>query len=65
MPESIYFTDVKSPVFAGMQFGYTKGRTINNKFEHIGYELVRIYYNSQEKDCIIGQQRIKRVLKLK
>ena len=56
-----YFTDVKSPIIAGMQFCYPKGETINNKLKEVGYDIVRIYYNSPEKDCVIGQKRLKRV----
>lgn len=54
-----YFTDIKSPIIAGMQFCYTKGGTINNKLEEVGYDIVRIYYDSSEKDCVIGQKRLK------
>jgi len=52
-----FYTDVKSPVNAGMQFNTNK-----YKLRKIGYDIVRIYYDNAEKDCIVGQQRIKRVL---
>ena len=44
-----------------MQFCYGKGETKNNKCKQIGYDLVRIYFDTIEKDCTIGQERIKRV----
>ena len=52
-----FYTDVKSPVHAGMQFN-----TNNYKIRKVGYDIVRIYFDSAEKDCTVGQQRIKRVL---
>lgn len=52
-----FYSDVKSPVRAGMQFN-----TNNYKIRKIGYDIVRIYFDSTEKDCTVGQQRIKRVL---
>ena len=55
--KSKFFTDVKSPVMAGMEFGST-----NYKIKKIGYDIIRIYYDSIEKDLTIGQERIKRVL---
>ncbi len=56
-----FFTDVKSPIMAGMQFCYTKGKTNNNKMKQVGYDVVRIYYDSAEKDCVVGEKRLKRV----
>lgn len=52
-----FYIDVKSPVRAGMQFN-----TNNYKIRKIGYDIVRIYLDSADKDCTVGQQRIKRVL---
>ena len=54
--ESIYFTDVKIPIKAGMQFG-----TQNYKIRTVGYDIYRHYYDTKEKDMQIGQKRIKRV----
>jgi hypothetical protein len=51
------YTDVKMPVMAGMQFG-----TNDNKIRKIGYEVYRLYFDSLEKDCQVGNERIKRVL---
>jgi hypothetical protein len=59
--KSKYYTDVKSPIIAGMKFCYKKGLTSDNKCMQIGYDLVRIYYDTIDKDCVIGQERIKRV----
>lgn len=59
--KSKFYTDIKTPVMAGMQFSYNKGETKNNKLQKIGYDLVRIYFDTIEKDCTIGQERIKRV----
>jgi hypothetical protein len=60
--ETNFFTDVKSPILAGMQFCYTKGETKNNKIKQVGYDVVRIYYDSAEKDCAVSEKRLKRVL---
>ena len=59
--KSKFYTDVKTPIIAGMQFCYNKGETKNNKCKQIGYDLVRIYFDTIEKDCTIGQERIKRI----
>lgn len=61
MEATKFFTDVKSPIMAGMQFCYTKGETKNNKIKQVGYDVVRIYYDSVEKDCVVGEKRFKRV----
>ena len=53
-----FYTDVKSPIHAGMQFGNPR----NSKIRKVGYDIVRIYFDSAEKDCTVGMQRIKRVL---
>jgi hypothetical protein len=52
-----FFTDVKMPVMAGMQFG-----TTNYKIRKIGYEVYRHYFDSPEKDWQVGSEKIKRVL---
>ena len=59
--KSKFYTDVKTPVIAGMQFCYGKGVIKNNKLKQVGYDLVRIYFDTIEKDCTIGQEKIKRV----
>jgi hypothetical protein len=59
--KSNFYTDVKTLIIAGMEFCYKKGETKNNKCMQIGYDLVRIYFDSKDKDLTIGQQRIKRV----
>ena len=56
---SQFYTDVKSPVIAGMQFG-----TKNYKMRRIGRDILRIYFDNADKDCTIGQQRIKRIFAL-
>ena len=52
------YSDVKLPVMAGMQFG-----TNDNKIRKIGYDIFRHYFDTKEKDCQVGSERIKRVLK--
>lgn len=52
-----FFTDVKMPVMAGMQFG-----TTNNKIKKIGYDVYRHYFDSPEKDWQVGSERVKRIL---
>lgn len=52
-----FYTDVKMPICAGMQF-----RTKNNKIKKIGYEIFRQYFDTEEKDCQVGSERIKRIL---
>jgi hypothetical protein len=51
------YTDVKIPVLAGMQFG-----TNNYKIRKIGYDIFRHYFDTKEKDCQVGSERIKRVI---
>ena len=52
-----FFTDVKIPVMAGMQFG-----TANYKIKKIGYDVYRHYFDSPEKDWQVGSERVKRIL---
>ena len=56
-----FYTDVSTPIYAGMEFIYSKGETKNNKTRKIGHDIVRIFYDTKEKDCIVGQKRLKRV----
>lgn len=51
------YTDVKIPVLAGMQFGKN-----NYKIKKIGYDVFRHYFDTKEKDCQVGSERIKRVI---
>ena len=53
-----YYTDVKMPIFAGMEFG-----TKNYKIRKVGYEVIRQYFDNDVKDCQVGRQRVKRVIK--
>jgi len=53
-----FYTDVKSPVIAGMR----TDKEGDNKLRQIGYDIVRIYFDNANKDCTVGQERIKRVL---
>ena len=55
--KSKFYIDVKTPVKAGMKFG-----TKDYKIKKIGYDLVRIYFDNQDKDCTIGMERLKRIL---
>jgi hypothetical protein len=52
------YNDVKIPVLAGMQFG-----TNNYKIRKIGYDIFRHYFDTKEKDCQVGSERIKRVIR--
>jgi hypothetical protein len=52
-----FYTDVKIDIIAGMQFG-----TNDNKLRKVGYEVIRQYFDSAEKDWQIGRQVIKRVM---
>ena len=52
---SKYYTDVKSIMRAGGR-GRTPGR-----IKDVGHKIVRIYFETKEKDCIIGEQVIKTV----
>ena len=54
--KSKFYSDVRIPVKAGMQFG-----TKDYKIRKIGYDVFRHFYDSKEKDMQIGSQRIKRV----
>lgn len=51
------YNDVKIPVLAGMQFG-----TSNYKIRKIGYDIFRHYFDTKQKDCQVGSERIKRVI---
>lgn len=51
-----FYTDVKVPVKAGMEFG-----TRNYKIRTIGYDLFRLYFDSAEKDYQVGVTKVKRV----
>lgn len=51
------YNDVKIPVLAGMQFG-----TKDYKIRKIGYDIFRHYFDTKEKDCQVGSERIKRVI---
>ena len=46
---------VKSPIFAGMEFG-----TKNNKIKKIGYDLIELVWTSEVQ--LISEKRIKRVI---
>jgi hypothetical protein len=48
-----FFTDVKMPIKAGMQFG-----TKNYKIKTIGYKIYRQYFDTKEKDCQVGVEII-------
>lgn len=53
------YTDVKSDVVAGMQFG----KDGTNKMRVVGFDIVRLYYDSRDKDYLVGEEKIKRELK--
>ena len=56
--KTIYFTDVKMPIVAGMQFG-----TKNYKMKTVGYEIYRQYFDSEDKDWQVGVEVIERKIK--
>jgi hypothetical protein len=51
-----YYQEVKTPIFAGMEFG-----TSNYKMRKVGYDVVRLYFDTPEMDWQVGRQRIKRI----
>jgi hypothetical protein len=53
-----FYSDVKIKVNAGMQFN-----TKNYGIRVIGYDVFRHYFDNINKDCQIGSQRTKRVIK--
>jgi hypothetical protein len=53
-----HYKDVRVPIKAGMPFG-KKG---DYKLKKIGYEVIRQYFDTAEKDMQVGRQRIKRVI---
>ena len=57
--ETKFFTDIKVPVMAGMPFSY---KFTGCKIGKIGHDIIRIYYDSIWKDCMVNEVRIKRVL---
>jgi hypothetical protein len=52
-----YHSDVRLPVYAGMPFGKT-----DNKIRKVGYEVFRHYFDTPDKDCQVGSERIKRII---
>lgn len=63
---SKFYTDVKSIMRAGMEFDYRGGTKDKVKYspviKNVGHKIVRIYFETKEKDCTIGEQVIKTVL---
>lgn len=55
-----FFTDVKLPVKAGMQF--QNGKIVNAKIKTIGYEVYRHYFDNANKDWQVGSEKIERKL---
>jgi hypothetical protein len=53
-----YYTDVKMPIFAGMEFGNK-----NYKLRKVGFEVIRQYFDNDVKDFQVGRERVKRVIK--
>jgi hypothetical protein len=53
-----FFTDVKMPIVAGMEFG-----TKNYKMKTVGYEIYRQYFDSEDKDLQVGVEIIERKIK--
>lgn len=55
---NIYIDSKKIPIKAGMPF-----KSNDYKIRTIGYKIVRFYFDSEEKDCLIGEEEINRVIK--
>jgi len=54
------FVDVKTPIMAGM--GKLKNGQYITKLTKIGHEVHRHYFDTINKDCQVGTERIKRVI---
>ena len=54
-----FFSDVKLPIYAGMPLNNPKA---SPKIKKVGYEVFRNYYDTEQKDCQVGSERIKRVI---
>jgi hypothetical protein len=52
-----FHSDIKMPIFAGMDF-----KTKNNKMRKVGFEVIRHYFDSDLKDWQVGSERIKRII---
>lgn len=52
-----FYTDVKMPVCAGMQFG-----TTTYKIRKVGFEVIRQYFDTKDKDWQVGSERMMRVI---
>jgi hypothetical protein len=52
-----YYSDVKMPIIAGMPFG-----SKDYKLKKVGYEIFRHYFDTIQKDCQVGSERIKRII---
>lgn len=55
--KSIFYTDIKMPIKAGMKFG-----TNDYKIKKVGFEVIRQYFDTEQRDWQIGSERIKRVI---
>lgn len=62
---SKFYKDVKSIIRAGMEFDYRGGTRDKAKYspviKDVGHKIIRIYFETNEKDLIIGEQVIKTV----
>lgn len=57
----MFYTDVKSSIVAGMEQTYINGGTKNNKLKKVGYKIVRLFFDTKEKDCLVGESAVKTV----
>ena len=55
-----FFTDVITFIYAGMQFTYGKNITKSGAMKKIGSQIVRVYFDTKEKDFFVGQENRKR-----
>jgi hypothetical protein len=54
------YTDTKRiPIMAG---GSLANKNASKALRKVGYEVFRHYFDTLEKDCLVGGERIKRVI---
>jgi hypothetical protein len=58
--KTTFYTDVKNPILAGMGYGYNSDKQV--KLHEVGYSITRIYFDTIQKDCTVGEERIKQVI---
>ena len=59
--KTAFFTDVKTDIKAGME--YREGKILTAKMRKVGTQKTRIYFDTAQKDCIVGHERLQRTIK--